>query len=339
MLYYCAYPYLDINTPIDLWREEMTRCGFFVNAPDSHYLDKHCTGYSTRYDDDGDKISGDLSFAFPGISLISGIVDDGFITSFVEDRDSVTIRNGHFVTKFECTSLEKPAYIRVALEDKPCYIYTTSHIMEKLNLIDLGFEHDGLKICCSVVDVVSSNSYKTVIKPIGSKDFLTVSTSAARRLFTPLNKSDYIDLFDEDDENWLFNSRCPHPSKYPDENRLHFFRAFSAQLSFRAKIKYLLNPCYITHGHDGKYADIAIFNGKKYSRDKFKGMLCHIEGQVKFISYTVQNTISKQTLCETEVMETEVVDMPGPPKELPGVKLKKEDNGFFEDAVIEVDVK
>lgn len=339
MLYYCAYPYLDINTPIDLWREEMTRCGFSVNAPDSHYLDRQCTGYSTRYDDRGNKIAGDLSFAFPGISLISGNADNGFITSFVEDRDSVTIRNGQYAAKFECSGPEKPAYIRVALEDKPCYIYTPSHIVEKLNSIDLGFEHDGLEIFCSVIDVVTSNPYKTVIRAIGSNDFLTVSTSAARRLFTPLDKLDYIDLFNEDDENWLFNSRCPHPSKCPDANRLHFFRAFSAQLSFRAKIRYLLEPCYITHGHDGKFADIAIFNGKKYSRDKFKGMLCHIEGRANFIPYTVQTTISKQTLYETEVMETEVVDIPGPPKELPGVKLKKEDNGFFEDAVIEVDVK
>ena len=154
-----------------------------------------------------------------------------------------------------------------------------------------------------------------------------------------VRKNRDIDLFDEDDEKWLFNSKCPHPSKCPDANRPHFFRAFSAQLSFRAKIRYLLEPCYITHGHDGKFADIAIFNGKKYSRNKFKGMLCHIEGQVNFIPYTVQTTMSKQMLCETEVMETEVVDIPGPPKELPGVKLKKEDNGFFEDAVIEVDVK
>ena len=157
-------------------------------------------------------------------------------------------------------------------------------------------------------------------------------------LFKSLNESSYV-VFSPD-KSW-----CLKPHRHQCSSWLADSLKF--KLSFSARVDYIFNYLLSTVSSLGPsesdFYDIFIYNGKEYKYDKTYGLFVNIDNEVIFIETDEEFIESKASLFNIENLEVEVIEpeqtQPIQPAKLPGTCLVKTDNGFFDDATIEVEVK
>ena len=322
-------PIINGDTHIDTLRQLMINDGYTPNDDDDgYYID--VTQPNFCFQPNG-KRNFSLSVLFKAFDLMNGNYYDksGFQTNNHLGNPTLNESLG-------LMNLVRRNYVKLIKENDPLYVSIPTEIMNQLHPIDMNIKHDGLSMYFVVVDIIDSDEYKTVISPIDSKDRFTINTKVANKLFNLIDKADY----------YVFNhSEHKSLTPYTDYKHRWLYNSLEYTLSFSAKWKVFVGyhfTCDFSTLDCAKryYYDGFIYRNKKYQMNKTDGIFINAEGNIIFIETDGLLNISRVELYEIEMMNVEVIEPEEPePIPLPGVCLTKSDNGFFDDNVIEVEVK
>lgn len=334
MLYYCALPIVDKNITLSTLKQTMLNEGYKPNVPEIdsaghevyRYIDRFCAGFNTI---PVEMRTFDLRFAFKTVCLLTGEYFrlDGFNCDCLGLNSETTLGD---------ITMRNPinrSFIKLLDNDDSLFVAVNDDILKQLHPIDMKMKYNAIPIYCIIVDVLDSNESITVIRSIHSKDRFSINTKVANMLFKSLNKSLYTAF--SPDKSWRLKQHIHQFSSWLADS-LKF------KLSFSAWVDYLRSSL-TSYESKSDFYDIFIYNGKEYKYDKTYGLFVNIDNEVIFIETNEEFIESKASLCNIENLEAEVIEpeqtQPIQPAKLPGTCLVKTDNGFFDDAVIEVDVK
>lgn len=251
--------------------------------------------------------------------------------------ENLNLRNYAYVllnrNKIKRTTLEHYANLFLKMP-----LNLLKHISKKTNS-----KVDGIDIFFSIVDVIASDESMTTFKLLNSKHARTMQTDIFRLLFNLIDSSDiywlkegdFLSRYNYEDHiniiniNSIVDMSLPKFIKSKSDKMGHSFiqgikNFFDAEKFFHNKLYY------------GYYDKIRI-NGKwyNYRNNHYKHLFVNINNELYSFSYKSDPDINISDVGIYEKPNIDIIE----PEKLPGVKLEKTDGGFFDDMMIEVEVK
>lgn len=263
-------------------------------------------------------------------SLSNPWVDD------VVSIENLNLRNYAYVllnrNKIKRTTLEHYANLFLKMP-----LNLLKHISKKTNS-----KVDDIDIFFSIVDVIASDESMTTFKLINSKHARTMQTDIFRLLFNLIDSSDiywlkerdFLSRYNEDHINII------NINSIVDMSLPKFIKSKSDKIghSFIQGIKNFFDTESFFHdkSYYGYYDKIRI-NGKcyNYRNNHYKHLFVNINNELYSFSYRSDPDIHISDVGIYEKLNVDIIE----PEKLPGVKLEKTDGGFFDDRMIEVEVK
>lgn len=198
------------------------------------------------------------------------------------------------------------------------------------------FRMNNINIYLSIVDVIASDESMTTFKLIDSTHIRTMRTDIFRLLFNPISSSN-IYILDERDfrPSHVMNTYSDNINDIIIVSLPKFVisNVDKVGTSFIHNMEYIF---YVTHDDDYHLYDKVQIKGKwyNYRNHHYQHIFVNIDDELYHISCKSTN----DPISDVDLYEKINVDIFEPEK-LPGVKFEKTDGGFFDDSMIEVEVK
>lgn len=199
------------------------------------------------------------------------------------------------------------------------------------------FKMNNINIYISIVDVIASDESMTTFKLINSTHIRTMRTDIFRLLFNPISSSN-IYILDERDfrPSHVMNTYSDNINDIIIVSLPKFIisNVDKVGTSFIHDMEY---GFYVTHDDDDYHLyDKVQIKGKwyNYRNHRYQHIFVNIDDNLYHVSCKSANN----PISDVDLYEKINVDIFEPEK-LPGVKFEKTDGGFFDDSMIEVEVK